>query len=370
MASLLSLHLPKPNPNSPIRASSSSSPSTTTTTTQAPPQSLEQKFGRKGIKFTESGDVPTVELRVRNGSSLQLRIPDGLITSYKPKVYWKDEGFEEVIHTVGAGGPVTASSVKGGLGLVLNDVSRLNPDGSPWSASQWAVKDSDSDSIDVVQVELSCTNGDGSLDITYIVSLYPLSMATAVVVKNKGAESVKLTSAILSHLRFKSRYGSAVEGLRGCSYCAYPPLSSSFGILSPADAMEPEPPSWYSLLGSAFSKDNHKEAKDSWTVEDDLYTILRSKLSRVYTAPPTERLKRIYRTPPSKYTTIDQGSGLGFRVIRMGYDDIYLCSPGSFSRRYGKDYFICTGPASMLVPVVLNPGEEWRAAQVIEHDNL
>ncbi|KAG1333957.1 putative Photosynthetic NDH subunit of subcomplex B 2, chloroplastic [Cocos nucifera] len=227
-------------------------------------------------------------------------------TSQRSTGRMKDEGFEEVIHTVGAGGPVTASSVKGGLGLVLNDVSRLNPDGSPWSASQWAVKDSDSDSIDVVQVELSCTNGDGSLDITYIVSLYPLSMATAVVVKNKGAESVKLTNAILSHLRFKSRYGSAVEGLRGCSYCAYPPLSSSFGILSPADAMEPEPPSWYSFLGSAFSKDNDKEAKDSWTVEDDWYTILRSKLSRVYTAPPTERLKRIYRTPPSKYITIDQ----------------------------------------------------------------
>lgn len=54
----------------------------------------------------------------------------------------------------------------------------------------------------------------------------------------------------------------------------------------------------------------------------------------------------------------------------MGYDDIYLASPGSFSKKYGKDYFICTGPASMLVPVVLNPGEEWKGAQVIEHDNL
>ena len=65
-----------------------------------------------------------------------------------------------------------------------------------------------------------------------------------------------------------------------------------------------------------------------------------------------------------------QGTGLGFRVIRMGYDDIYLCAPGSLSQRYGKGYFICTGPASMLVPVVVNPGDEWRAAQVIEHDNL
>lgn len=54
----------------------------------------------------------------------------------------------------------------------------------------------------------------------------------------------------------------------------------------------------------------------------------------------------------------------------MGYDDIYLASPGSFSKNYGKDYFICTGPASMLVPVVLNPAEEWRGAQVIEHDNM
>lgn len=65
-----------------------------------------------------------------------------------------------------------------------------------------------------------------------------------------------------------------------------------------------------------------------------------------------------------------QGRGLAFRVTRVGYEDIYLSSPGSLSEKYGKDYFICTGPASMLVPVVVNPGEGWRAAQVIEHDNL
>lgn len=65
-----------------------------------------------------------------------------------------------------------------------------------------------------------------------------------------------------------------------------------------------------------------------------------------------------------------QGNGLGFRIIRMGYDDIYLSCPGSSSERFGKEYFICTGPASMLVPIVLKPGEEWRGAQVLEHDNL
>lgn len=57
-------------------------------------------------------------------------------------------------------------------------------------------------------------------------------------------------------------------------------------------------------------------------------------------------------------------------MIRIGYEDFYICSPGALSEKYGKDYFICTGAASMLVPVDLDPGEEWRGAQVIEHDNL
>ncbi|CAD5183224.1 photosynthetic NDH subunit of subcomplex B 2, chloroplastic [Musa acuminata AAA Group] len=358
MASLLPVHLPKPNPRFPIRTSSAAATTTTTTT-----ESLQERFGRKGIKFTEAGEVPSVELTVRNGSSLRLRIPDGLITSYKPKVYWKDDGFEEVLYTIGGGGP--GDFPRGGLGLVLHDLSKTAAGGSPWGASEWIVKDADSDSFDAVQVELSCSNDDGSLDITYVVSLYPLSMATAVVVKNKGKKPVELSSAMLSHLKFKNQRGSAIHGLRGCSYCAHPPPSSTFGLLSPAEAMQPEPPNWLSLL--SFSED--KKGKD-WTVEDDLYTILKGKLSRVYAAPPAERSKRIYNTPPSKYTTIDQGTGLGFRVIRMGYDDIYLCAPGSLSQRYGKGYFICTGPASMLVPVVVNPGDEWRAAQVIEHDNL
>lgn len=54
----------------------------------------------------------------------------------------------------------------------------------------------------------------------------------------------------------------------------------------------------------------------------------------------------------------------------MGFEDIYVSSPGSLSNKYAEDYFICTGPASMLVPVTVKPGEQWRGAQVIEHDNL
>ena len=148
-----------------------------------------------------------------------------------------------------------------------------------------------------LQVELSSTSG--SLDITYVVTLYPVSIATAVKVKNKGRKDVTLTSAILSHFKFKRRSGAAIQGLKGCSYTVQPPLSSPFEILSPNEALKADPsPGWFSS--------EPEEKPGSWTQQDVPYTILKNKLSRVYAAPPKERLKPIYNTPPSKYETLDQ----------------------------------------------------------------
>ncbi|PIN20412.1 putative enzymes related to aldose 1-epimerase [Handroanthus impetiginosus] len=344
------------------KAAFASASSLTTTTVISSPEALEQKFGRKGIRFSESVDInPTVELTVRNGSSLKLHIPSGHITSYKPKVYWKDEGCEEVLHTLAGSG--SASSSRGGIGLVINEASpEPNSKGSAPKTCEWTVKDVDSDSTDALQVELSCIRG--TLDITYVVSLYPLSMATAVIVKNNGRKPVNLTSAILSHFKFKKRSGAGIQGLKGCSYCTHPPLSSPFEILSPSEAIKSEDPGFFSF---GWEPENKPGA---WTVQDVPITVLKHKLSRVYGAPPGERSKVFHRSTPSKYETVDQGRGLFFRVIRMGYDEIHLSSAGSYSDKYGKDYFICTGPASMLVPVTVKPGGEWRGAQIIEHDNL
>ncbi|GLT90427.1 hypothetical protein SLE2022_083600 [Rubroshorea leprosula] len=91
-------------------------------------------------------------------------------------------------------------------------------------------------------VYLSCTTGTPS--INYIISLNPLSMATAVVVKNNGRKDMTLTSALFSNVKFKSRGGTAVQGLGGCSYCTHPPLSS-FELLSPFEAMQSQPGGWF-----------------------------------------------------------------------------------------------------------------------------
>ncbi|KAH9607545.1 hypothetical protein KSS87_017475 [Heliosperma pusillum] len=353
MASLLPFSLHKP-----ISFCKASSTSTQPTSPSSLIESLNDQFGRKGIKFLDLGDTnnitPSVELSVRNGSSLKLQIPNAHITSYRPMVSWKDDGFEEVLYTL--------APSKGGVALLLNDVTSSSTITPVLSGCEWFVKDADSDSFDAVQVELSCRSG--GLEIIYIVTLYTESMATAVIVNNNGRKPVKLTSAILSHFKFTKRSGSGIQGLKGCSYCFQPPLSSPFELLTPSEAMKADEPGF-------FSKGSEPSIKPGqWTTQDVLITILKDKMSRVYSVPPSERSKPFYRTLPSKYEIIDQGKELWYRVIRMGYDDIYVSSPGSYSIKYGRDYFICTGPASMVVPVTVNPGETWRGAQVIEHDNL
>lgn len=144
MASFLSLSLPKLNL---IKASASS----TSTPTLTSPESLNDRFGRKGIKFLESNTIPIVELTVRNGSSLRLQIPDAHVTSYKPKVYWKDDGFEEVLYTLPAS-ETASSKHKGGIGLVLNEILQPGSKESLPSTLEWDVTDVDSDAIDALQV--------------------------------------------------------------------------------------------------------------------------------------------------------------------------------------------------------------------------
>ncbi|XP_039045182.1 photosynthetic NDH subunit of subcomplex B 2, chloroplastic-like [Hibiscus syriacus] len=165
MASICSLSLPIPNI---IRATSL--PATPTTTTLSTPDSLDEKFGHKGTKFSESNSVPFVELTVRNGSPLRLRNPDAHVTSYKPKVYWKDDSLEEILYMVPAGGTDSTKS-KGGIGLVINDATEKSSKGLLLSGYDWTAKDADNDAIDALQVELKqcCWN------FRYQLCHFPLS---------------------------------------------------------------------------------------------------------------------------------------------------------------------------------------------------
>ena len=141
-SSVLPFHLPSCARRASTAARASAAPVAAAAATTA--QSLEESFGRKGLRFVAdpAGGAPAAELSVRNGSSLHLRLGDGLVTSYKPKVQWKDDGCREVLHTVGG---------KGGVGLVLSDQAS-GGQSSLLDGAEWAVRDADSDSYDAVQV--------------------------------------------------------------------------------------------------------------------------------------------------------------------------------------------------------------------------
>jgi hypothetical protein len=83
---------------------------------------------------------------------VRVQIPNAYVSSYKPKVYWKDDGFEEVLYTLPGKEKDSSGIAKGGIGLVINDASEGGSKGSLISSSEWTVKDVDSDSIDAVQV--------------------------------------------------------------------------------------------------------------------------------------------------------------------------------------------------------------------------
>ncbi|CAL0322793.1 unnamed protein product [Lupinus luteus] len=131
-----------------------------------------------------------------------------------------------------------------------------------------------------LHIELGCTNR--FIDITYVVILYPVRMATSVIAKNKSPKPIiTLTNAILSHFRFKRRGGTAIHGLRSCSFISHPPLSTPFQILtSPAEAVKSEPQRWL-----CFGAKPEPEP-GSWTKQDLSLTLLENKMSRVYAAPP------------------------------------------------------------------------------------
>lgn len=173
MASVLSFSLSKPNV---VKACSTA----TSVTTITVPETLNEKFGRKGIKFSQTeNDIPTVELTVRNGSSVKLQVPDALVTSYKPKVYWKDDGFEEVLYTIPAN-EATSTRAKGGIGLVINDVSEPGAKGS-LLPTEWSVKDVDSDAIDALQVLLSkfqwsCPSGKYLMTLFFMPLIFPIKV--------------------------------------------------------------------------------------------------------------------------------------------------------------------------------------------------
>lgn len=307
-----------------------------------------------------------VEMEVENGSSAKLLLPSGLITSYKP-LMWHG-GCMEVLHTIVSGDSdqESSASVQGGVGLHLNYTA--DEDGTCWSATDWAVHSVSAKPDDAIQVTLRCCNTEGKLSVKYVVTLYDKLLTTAVLVDNVSSSPIELTSSVMTNLSLSTPDAAYAIGLRGCSYCTKAPLPSEFRIVSNVEDESKPSSSWLFLQHLFGTKEGSQKRKLStgdeegteslWIVEEDDFVHLRNKMSR------------IYFTPREQIRINDRGRRLTLILRKLGFEEFHLSSPGSNSISYGKHCYICTGPASMYKPVVLSPGEEWRAAQVLENPNI
>jgi hypothetical protein len=136
----------------------------------------------------------------------------------------------------------------------------------------------------------------GKLEISYVVTLYPLSMATALIVRNTGAKPVELTSARCSAT--SSSTSAAARPWRASAAAATAPT------LAPGRRRlrAPHPPQRRYDEAGGLRRLVLLRRRGALAGRENHYTILK-KVSREYAAPPEERKKRIYSTAPSKFTT-------------------------------------------------------------------
>ncbi|KAK6942001.1 LOW QUALITY PROTEIN: hypothetical protein RJ641_027378 [Dillenia turbinata] len=221
---------------------------------------LEQRYAWKGIKFLES----------QSGSGAWMQLSSefgmGVLRGFKYPMPWsiltspKSTGKMMGLRRFSTGALLTRAEL---VWSTMKNMKRptlfkrrfpplfffpLGPQGGVYYFNQFRSP--------LLQVELSCTAG--PLDATNIVSLYPLGMATAVIEQVGKPLVLQVPFSVISSLKV------------GVELQSKPPRA----VLT-ARILHCLPLSDFCLR--------------TWSVQDEPFTILRHKLSRVYSAPPAER---------------------------------------------------------------------------------
>ncbi|XP_058105871.1 protein NDH-DEPENDENT CYCLIC ELECTRON FLOW 5 [Magnolia sinica] len=335
---------------------------------------LKREFSGHGAHFSAIGDSCVVKMGIENGSGATLMLPSGLITSYKPHMW--HGGTLEVLHTSvsegeDGGGPI----VRGGVSM---DMKCGDDDGGPtWAPRSWALHDVRGSPQKSVQVELKCNDSEHMVEFKYIVTLHQDLLSSEIIVTNLKSSAVHLTGSVISHLTVSTPDATYAVGLQGSNYSTKPPLVSDFSIIPPGyfgqkklsgsgqswgqKALQGLFPSWggsdkeFDGLNTTEGGDSEEEMEGE---EDDNYAHL------------TEKMSRIYTSAPRKFTVLDRGRRNSVIVRRIGFDELYVFSPGSSYEWYGKYAYICTGPSAWLKPIVLGPNSVWSGAQYLHNPNL
>lgn len=327
---------------------------------------LESEFGSHGVSFTQLGQSSyVIKMLFENGSAASVLMPNGLITSYKPKM-WHGSSIE-VLHTsvsergamygdVGAG-----HIIQGGVSLALDCVGE---NGFSWSPVSWALNDVKGSSQDFIQVEIISRDLENMVEVKYSITLKDDALNSEVGVSNSRSSQLKLRGSILSHLTVSTPDATYAYGLEGSNFINKQALVSDFCIVPPNLAKAKESSFSQSRpissLKELFAAKRDIEDTSEQTVgeENDNYKHLSGKMSRIYTSAPRN------------FTIIDRGKRNSVIVERKGFEELYMYSPGSSYEPYGKYAYVCVGQSAILKPIRLDPGQLWTGEQQLHNPNL
>uniref|UniRef100_A0A0F7GZU6 NDH-dependent cyclic electron flow 5 n=1 Tax=Masdevallia picturata TaxID=125444 RepID=A0A0F7GZU6_9ASPA len=326
---------------------------------------LEREFSGHGVAFEAIGEDCVIKMGLEEGSTANMVLPSGLITSYKPKMW--HGGRVEVLHTLVSEDQNGEAIVQGGVSM---DLKCFSNGGFVWSPATWALVDVRGRSDKFIQVELISTSPNGKMEAKCLVTLREDQISSELTFTNSTPYIIKLQGSILSHLTVSTPDATYAVGLQGSNYCYKQATATEYSIIPPTDLAKTETSSAFfrSLAQKGFdglfsgwgAKKHQDEEKEDGEEREECndYVQMNEKLSRIYTSTPVN------------FTVIDRGRRNSVVIQRIGFEELYMFSPGSDHNWYGKYAFVSVGPCALLKPIVLGSGGIWKGGQHLYNPNL
>uniref|UniRef100_A0A7N2M2M7 NDH-dependent cyclic electron flow 5 n=1 Tax=Quercus lobata TaxID=97700 RepID=A0A7N2M2M7_QUELO len=263
---------------------------------------LEEEFSGHGVTFEGIGDNCVAKMGLENGSTVNLMLPSGLISSYKAPMW--HGGKVELLHTSVSEDENGGAVIQGGVSLALN-CSSDGDDEVSWSPCNWALRNIRGDAQESIQVELIDRDSENKIEVKYIVTLKKDMLSSELVVSNSNSSSLlQLTGSIVSHLVVSTPDATYALGLEGSDFFNRSPLLTNFALVPPDFGQKNEFGLGQFLgqmtlkgLSSGWGARNQNTADDAESSpreseeemegeEDDNYKHLKEQMSRIYTSAP------------------------------------------------------------------------------------
>jgi len=312
-----------------------------------------REFSGHGVTFESLGDDCVVKMCVDNGSMATLMLPTGLVTSYKPQLWYgaQMEVLQTSVTETEDGDTVITGGVSVGFSFFdcrseSSDLGEDFPSSSFWSPTSWALLDVKGTIEDRVQVELISVDPESTTEIKYVVSLGADHLSSEMMITNLKSTSIQVTGIVLTHLKASTPDATYAFGLQGSNYQKRQPLQSCFDIIPNSSK-------------NATSINNYRWSNNVKEEEENDHSF-----------HMTEKFSRVYTYSPRQVTILDRGRRNSVIMERSGFEEVYMSSPGSEHEWYGKYAYVCIGPAALLKPITLDPHHAWCCGQYLHNPNL